>query len=581
LYSAHSAAIFAGQFERQLPAFRLLRRNLDEVYIMGTYFTPGTLSMGDADAWEPNEGQLLEHYFLRVNQYNQIRDPRCSYLCGRRGTGKSAIARMLVSRQTYDYSHVHLGEVAHYGAYMDVVQALAKANEEGVSVDIEGAVKRLWQWVLPISVMQVIVRAADDNSELENPNIKVMREYLNNSLKPPLHVRSEIGNILSSTFMKYLPLTSSGQLEMTLLELSGTREFHTAIEALSSETFRRKSLIVFDSLESYKIFKQHMIDGFAGVLAAFQGFSTNPEMHGIEVKLFVPAEIYTEISKKSPGKIRNRTVFMRWQAHDLITLLAGRYLLILKSHGTQDDKTQIAYLEELVNAAYEGIGEKELKNKFWYDTRFLPRRVTNRLGLKEDCFAYLLRHSLRRPRDLITGIMQSIINIAGQRGEFPYISEATIVDGVHDGQALQQILGDALSPYEGAIPGDFLHSARAIFQGRKNVMKGRELRQFANELYTLHALPHVEPTKFPLMLIQCGVVGRIDTRWRRGSSPYCKAHFEYMMQGNIALAERDLYCLHPAVADAFLMEPDLDLGVVYPFPEESEDNWLENELQIN
>jgi hypothetical protein len=152
---------------------------------------------------------------------------------------------------------------------------------------------------------------------------------------------------------------------------------------------------------------------------------------------------------------------------------------------------------------------------------------------------------MRRPRDLITAEMQSVLNESVQRGEFPYVSAETVVVGVHNSIALQQIVTEALAPYEDNFSAALVSAARAAFYKRSVIMSGRELRRFAKELYSLQSLENIGPDDFVGMLLQCGVIGLMESelKAKQPIGPYVTAKFEYLMQGNLPLTDRFKYCV--------------------------------------
>lgn len=303
-------------------------------------------------------------------------------------------------------------------------------------------------------------------------------------------------------------------------------------------------------------------------------FLNDKRLQGIAVKFFFPTEIVDEVFAVFPGKVISRAVFLRWRSEDLIAMLARRFLTIL----TQTKALPSAEIKELDDSIHEARGSqgaRRLREHFWYRHRLLPTTITNRKGEAEDCFAYLFRHTHRRPRDVITQ-MQSVINVARDRGEFPAVSPTSVVTGVHNRTSLLQIVGDALIPYEGYLPGDLVSTARAMCYGRPHIMRGRELRNFARELYNLYPLDNVGPELFVKLLLRCGVIGLLEEG--RGRGTYSIGRFEYLMQGGLPLSDRFIYCVHPAMADLFEMSRDDEYGVIYPMPEEG--LWLEQAAGI-
>lgn len=365
-----------------------------------------------------------------------------------------------------------------------------------------------------------------------------------------------------------------------MINLTQSEEFKAGMSALHRKTRSRQILIAYDTLESYKIFEPFMLQGLKGIIEAIQIFLTDDRAEGISLKFFIPAEVYDEVVSDFPGKTQPSSVFLRWRSRDLVSMLARRYLgILIRTQAIP--KTEIAELDRIVGEAYRTHDGGTLREKFWYLTEFIPRRIVNRRGMEEDCFAYMIRHTQRRPRDMITQ-MQSIIDYARDRGEFPYISQDSVIAGVHDDVSLLQILQDALTPYEGSLPESLIQSARSIFYKRPVIMEGRELFRFAKELYNLHQFPNISERDFVGILMRCGVVGIVEDQERGHQAElYIKGNFEYIMQGQIPQSERFTYCIHPAMGDTFKMQSPEGTGVVYPNPIDDRGGWLEREAGIS
>ncbi|MFC1919806.1 P-loop ATPase, Sll1717 family [Chloroflexota bacterium] len=537
--------------------------------------------LGHADAWSELERdmRLKEEYgFLPVRQFHDIIDSDNTFLCGRRGSGKSAIAINLMNEnpwtKRWEYREALEGERDRYREYMEIVERLCTVVEQHSYVNLKAAVQRLWEWALRVKAMQAVVIQSKQRGEPVDADLQEIERYLE-ELPDPLHIQSSMGHLLANTFDSAMENLNNGKFNTFLLNLSEARTFLSAAEALQRKTKRKKVLLVIDTLESYRIWAPFMIEGFRGILEAVNTFRTDPRMWGVSLKFFIPAEIYDKVFTGIPDKVGSGTIFMRWRSSDLISILSGRFLSILE-RTESIPKREIKVLEKYVTTAYESHDGKHLREPFWYENEFLPRRVKNNLGQEEDCFAYIFRHTFRRPRDVMMYQMQAIINRALDKGEFPKISNTSVVDGVHDPQVMMHILGAALSPFEGPIPGGAVEEAINTFYEKPWIMSGRELKNFANILYSIEPFRDIEVEDFVLLLLRAGVVGLV--RSDLPSKLYHKARFEYLMPDNLPLTPDLRYCVHPVMGDLFHMVPPEEGKTIYPLPEQ--DTWLEDEAKI-
>ena len=491
------------------------------------------LSLGTSDAWDKQEGDNLEENFLPIHQFSEISDSENSFLSGRRGSGKSAICRMLAKRSDKAYSRPIEGEKNEYGEYMNVVDQLTHDRDSGYPVNIKESVRRLWAWVLPVVAMQTIVTRVRDSGQTPDDDVRCMKEYLE-SLPHGLSADSNIGHLLSHTFRDARQLLPERGFQTALLDLVNSHGHVAALRSLHNKTRKSSVLLIFDTLESYRMFQPYMIEGLQGVLEAVKAFFADPQMSGVSIKFFIPSEIYDRVIAGIPGKVQSRTVFLRWKTADLMTMLARRFLSVLQQIEAVS-YPEHERLKSLVDVAYKVKDGRHLRSEFWYDTGFLPRKIKNGFGNEEDTFAYILRHTMRRPRDLITAQMQYIVYAAFEAGELPQISPESVVKGVHHPIPLLQILKESLAPYEDDFPTELVSAAQGIFSKRPMIMTGRELRQFAMELYSLHELDNIQPKTFVTTLLRCGVIGQMEDEVTgvEPSHMYYKAHFEHLMQGNL------------------------------------------------
>ena len=538
-------------------------------------------SLGNLEAWEQEERDNLPINFLSIKQYSLIADSDNIFLCGRRGTGKSAIALMLEMKEPYKYKCSIPGESQNYGQYLRIVKQLSNRWDINENIDLRHTIRCLWQWVLPVLAMQVVLCKSKNLPKIFN-EVKIIKAYFN-TLPAPLYEKSTIGHLLGNIFQEANNILNKEGVvafDTYLLNLTGTREFNSAIEATHNIVKDNKIFLVIDTIESYKIFDPFMTESFQGILDAITSLCGDSKVRFITLKLFIPAEMFEPIFEKYPGKVSSRAVFMRWRAQDLTSILARRFLNVL-SRTEAVPSSDINKYNELIKNAYDRNDGRLLRKEFWYNTKFMPKYITNRMGNNEDSFAYMLRHTQRRPRDMIA-MLQSIINVSREIKEFPFISEQSLYKGIHNKQLLSHIVAEALTPYEGKIPAKLMSGSRSIFYNRPTIMSGHELKKFSNELYSIAPLDTIDPADFLSILVKCGIIGLIDESEKGyGKEIYIKAKFDYIHHETIAISDRLTYCLHPAVADLFQMKPPEQLmSAIYPYPDPLEDHWIEDEVGI-
>jgi hypothetical protein len=177
--------------------------------------TPHAFSLGGADAWDPQEGPHLPENFLPIRQFAEISANEKIFLCGRRGSGKSAIARMLELGPAWVYAKAIQGELAEYGEYLNIVNRLTAERESGTPVAIKQCVRRLWTWVLPVAAMQSVLIHESNRSGADPNDLDAIKAYFT-SLPSPLTAESSIGHLLSHTFQQAFRLRKDGGIDAFL-----------------------------------------------------------------------------------------------------------------------------------------------------------------------------------------------------------------------------------------------------------------------------------------------------------------------------------------------------------------------------
>lgn len=287
--------------------------------------------LGTYDAWSEEERQNLDLNFLPIKQFSEIADPDKVFLCGRRGTGKSAIAQMLAKNGEQDYKDAIPGEDTTYGKYIRIVERMKQYNTMGKHIDISFSIRRLWLWVIQVKAMQIILDYAKKDKLSMTDDLQRIEAYFK-TLPKPLNDQSQIGELLWRIFdkaIRILKKSNEEDYDEYIEDLVSQHEFHLAINAMRNHMTGKKMLIILDTLESYKIFQEYMIEAFQGVLDAIIALWTDSRMDHIYLKLFLPAEVFDSVFGKYPGKVSSRSVFLRWRSADLISMIGRRFLNVL------------------------------------------------------------------------------------------------------------------------------------------------------------------------------------------------------------------------------------------------------------
>jgi hypothetical protein len=527
--------------------------------------------LGSVDAWKDYE---LKEAFVHTPQYEELMQRDRCFVAGRRGAGKSAHAMMLADK--WDIHVICSDPDSQFERYQDIVDSLVERQRGGSTVNIQRCMQSLWAHTLRVLIFQTLVA---HKSRLTQPDLAAPYEaYLSERQVEA----STLGQTLLQAFRpasERAAASTSETFGLTLAaelgELEADRPARRLMDGLSAALGGRRMLVLVDSLEKYAVYRREMQEGLSGIARAIVGIKAGKATSGIDIRFFMPAEIFEYISPEMPGKMLGETVFLRWKFHHLLAVLTIRYLDMLRRNSLEPTE-KLARLHTIVHECLEGEqAMRTLRESFWYENGYLPSHITNHYGRQEDSFAYLLRHTQRRPRELIF-VLNKIIDQANSRKELPRLSQEAVRLGLHHPETLQFLVRDSLSPFFSPDL-DMVDVARQIFHGHPRLFSGRDLLRWTKRLRDLGHLKDSDEEFVIQLLLRSGVIGLVEER--RGSH-YTVARFEYLMQDHLQLIleHKHQYCVHPSVGDFFAMETPKDTPVIYPMPES--DGWLEGDLGI-
>lgn len=532
--------------------------------------------IGRVDAWD--ETTTLESQFLKTADFQALSRHDWTFLFGRRGAGKSALAIASDWHEGWELNHVIPGETTEYGSYLETIRSVASRRDAGLAIDIQKFCELTWTVALPFVVAQVFCESSDKLRPDDWALVSKLREWLDDECV----LDESFGLILDGLTREALSRIPANSFDGTpatqflLQRLRNTRHL-AGLKAIAQLTRGRKSLLlVLDSLESYRIHDAAIREALRGVVTAARAFSRhNP---AIALRIFMPAEIYSDIAADMPGKIRDSSRFLRWKAQDLFLMAALRYVRLLQNQDliatTEADRLQKILVRP------DGTRRcQDVRDDFWYANKFLPEKIENGLGFNEDTFAYILRHTQRRPRQLIS-IFNSILRNAVARHGITSICQESVVVGVHSDESLLDMLNDVFVPFLD-VTDSVLDDVRAVFAGRSRVMTGRSLKQFAKAVYDTGHVNGATSHEFLNLMLRSGLVGRVESHPPQAdkTSGYCVAQFEYMMRDRISLRDDQWYFVHPILGDSLSMSRGAECGAVYPKP--LDDDELESAIGIS
>ncbi len=322
----------------------------------------------------------LEKYFFENSMFRRAAMGYTKILIGNRGSGKSAIFRVLAQKEKEEGSLVE--EIVPNDYMYDLLSNSRQFDSNAVWARL-GAYTASWKYVILVTAMKLL-HYRHQKSKTHPEHIGKIRTFLKDNeiehLSTPIDLLVGLlkkFSAVSRVSLDGIHFANAGdkttQLDKfyRLDHLSGVIP---AIDALSKET---KILILFDELDHGWDASDDARQFIAGLFKAAN--QINQQFDGIHVLITIREEIYHNIPElyDDAQKIRDIIEHIRWTPEDLKALIAQRIKFALEGvFGKRIKASNPDILWEMIFEA--AITEKEIPT-----------------------YKYIVDRTLCRPRELI------------------------------------------------------------------------------------------------------------------------------------------------------------------------------------
>lgn len=525
--------------------------------------------------------EYLPRTFIETPSIRRVLNGRSCFVCGRRGSGKTAIATMLdrpsaagsatphfqvsckVVRDDYDVLHATM------------VDELQNKLPNTTPTQMEQLYYHLWRYILEILLCRLAL--ASPAAHAAPSPLSAVQAYLDNAGFDDHAVADTVTtqaiSLLGSTQSDALPFTAL-ILSIKHLRKSPAHLAATRAALLVLENF--PSLITIDSREIYDL-RGYGVYPLQGMCRAVRACADEVSHRNIRILCFLPAELTEDLFRENHAKYYEVSEYLYWSYADLLQLLAHRMCYFLDQH---DHSAAAEAIRAGISEPPHNMSRSEFwRTKFWH--LICEPRIRNRLGWSEDSCAYLIRHTQKRPREVIS-CMNHVLDLALDRNELPVISGHSLRMGIHSDGNTYQLLSDNLSTF--TLPKSDLSVpdvAGTVMAGEHTVFSGRDFTKFAKRaLQLLSTSPEADcVADAKQLLLRSGLIGRvipaaegIAHEWHEArESVACKYYvteFEYLRVGHISINDQTTCGVHPILSNRLgLTGPENDSGVIYPLPE--------------
>lgn len=345
--------------------------------------------LGNIDA--TYDDLLNEDTFVQTACYGKVLDDKNYIIVGRKGVGKTALARMIPSRECNNPSWKAICLASTPNVHFSDLAESLETHDTLKNISSPDFFYQLWEHFILTNCMKLIVRTCG-----KSPYTGVfatMYEYLKGIGQADLDFVSTVARLCTSLVECVAPSLSLGIVNLKVG--SGDRirtifdrqhNYGAAVsalrDALRSETFR--ILYLIDGIDE-NIMKDsspdvvfHFVSQLLALARDVNYGSTTAHLPNfarhITVKAFIPTDIYSWLEMRHADKFRQYKYELTWTHDELREMFRRRLSEICR----------------LGNMPFENVLHKYFGGSI-YDT----------FGNRRDVFTYVVDHTFGRPRDIM------------------------------------------------------------------------------------------------------------------------------------------------------------------------------------
>lgn len=548
----------------------ILKRQLDEYKdsLMQMRNVDGLLRnvkpyLGTLDAtkeWNDNPKGAYRR-FLHTQSYCDFIDEDALILLGRTGTGKTSILRCIC--ENVNQRKIDLYDMAIIAQFNEILENLINTVDDFNSPVINLQLVKVISIYINCYVMKALIDQGYANQT------SAMYSYIKNN-----HLYDLGDNRFSHSGINKIQAMLKATRQMTGKAGEVANNITTVMDIVSAfldngyeEAYRemvdalqeKKVLVLIDTLNEYDLRDAKVVLCVKALIATCFDYYNNVSANHIFVKISIPSEIHTHLIEHLPGKQQGNTVVIQWKNNDLIKMIAIRLLDFCSK-----DKNNLVKFEKQYE--YEDFYDDN-SNSSWNAKQMLhemlPETCPTSLEFSFDTLAYCIRHTLKKPRELMT-IFNYFLAKIYEENDFHYFihNPNEIRNMIHSTQ--EEMISSALSMYTTSYQ-EIKDACEIVLQSRKYYFQGKELDDKLKEAVVNRKGYDIVDIK--RILLESGLVGKIneisqiyvkedeDSKNKKftmqNSIRIIKAKFEYQVKGRLSLNKADFYVLHPMCYEHF------------------------------
>lgn len=520
--------------------------------------------LGTVDAtkeWNDNPKEAYRR-FLHTQSYCDFIDEDALILLGRTGTGKTSILRCIC--ENVNQRKIDLYDMAVIAQFNEILENLINTVDDYNSPVINLQLVK----IISIYINCYVMKALIDQGGYANQT-SAMYSYIKNKhlydLGDDRFLHSGINKIQAMVKASRQMSGKAGEVAnnittvMDIVNAFMDNDYEEAYREMVDALQEKKVLVLIDTLNEYDLRDAKVVLCVKALIAACFEYYNNASTNHIFVKISIPSEIHTHLIEQLPGKQQGNTVVIQWKNNDLIKMIAIRLLNFCKK-----DKNKLVKFEK--EYKYEDFYDDN-SNSSWNAKQMLhemlPETCPTSLEFSFDTLAYCIRHTLKKPRELMT-IFNYFLAKIYEENDFHYFihNPNEIRNMIHSTQ--EEMISSALSMYTTSYQ-EIKDACEIVLQSRKYYFQGKDLDDKLKEAVVNRKGYDIVDIK--RILLESGLVGKIneisqvyvkedeDSKNKKftmqNSIRIIKAKFEYQVKGRLSLNKADFYVLHPMCYEHF------------------------------
>ena len=532
--------------------------------------------------WNDNPS-LASQKFLHIGAYEHFLDDDTLILLGRTGTGKTSILRSIEyninQQKCYEYTDVILDN------FDDLFDVLLKQQDYESEANMMYQMETIIDATVTTMVMIHCTNKFPDVNELQET-----RKYLaERGLASSSHSTSLVLKILKS--FKEESSNTSAEIYNSVSSIYNniSNELSTTYERAKKELFafleNRKFLVMFDSLNIYNIRQKNEVLAVKSLIATCFNYYINNKNSHIYLKIALPSEVHTRILDSLPGKQQGNTVLIQWNYKELISFVALRFFYWAKENKTKKYKLNLDFVNAYSYTDFILDNEKAYENSKKLLKNILPATCPTCFIFKFDTLSYCLRHTLKKPREILTIYNALLEEIVVQKSVSYFIDNPQEIKNViHSTQ--EAMIKSALSMYENSFY-DINSACFVVLNSLNFVFSLSDIRDRLKEAEAQSNRAY-DKEEILRVLFESGLVGVVnEVRHVDKTIPPFKseksfdfiiANFEYQIKGRIVPTFYDQYVIHPMCYEYYRCFVDNE-SMVYPSRFADEDDIIASILK--